>query len=486
MILLRRVPGTRDAAMLKRYSQLFLSLLVVCDLTVVAGAWLLAFWLRFFSPLVTDAIPIRYGIPELERYTKLLVVVVPIFYALFRSHGLYLPHRIARRSRELFNLLRASALAVGSLIVVDSMFREFFQASRVVFAIFLPLEILGVAALRSVIRAVLRQLRKRGQNLRHVVVVGAGSLGSEVVERILRHPEMGLHIVGVLGKDASKVGLEIHGIPVTGIYEDVTRMLRGGGIDQVIVAIPMESHHRLAAILDAIGSFMVDIKVVPDLYRFISLRGGIEDFDGIPVVSILETPLYGWNRLLKRAFDIVVSSLVLVFAAPLMLLIALAVRISSPGPIFYRQERMGLDGQTFRMYKFRTMRVDAEAETGPVWASEDDPRRTSFGGWLRRWSLDELPQLFNVLRGQMSLVGPRPERPVFIQSFKDQIPKYMLRHRMQAGVTGWAQVNGWRGNTSLEQRIACDLYYIENWSLSFDLRILGLTFIKGLRHKNAY
>jgi len=472
--------------MLKKYSHLFLSLLVVSDLVIIAGAWLLSFWLRFFSPLVTDAIPIRYGVPELERYTKLLVLVLPIFYALFRSHGLYQPQRIARRSRELVNLLRASLLAVGSLIVVDSMFREFFQASRVVFAIFLPLELVGVIAVRSVIRGMLRQLRKRGQNLRHVVVVGAGSLGGEVVDRILRHPEMGLHVVGILGKDASKVGSLVRGIPITGVYEDVTRILQGGGIDQVIVAIPMESHDRFVRVLEAVGAFMVDIKVVPDLYRFISLRGGIEDFDGIPVVNILETPLYGWNRLLKRTFDVVVSAIVLVVAAPLMLLIGLAIRISSPGPIFYRQERMGLDGQTFRMYKFRTMRVDAEAETGPVWTAEDDPRRTSFGGWLRRWSLDELPQLFNVLRGQMSLVGPRPERPVFIHSFKDQIPKYMLRHRMQAGVTGWAQVNGWRGNTSLEQRIACDLYYIENWSLSFDLRILGLTFIKGLRHKNAY
>ncbi len=472
--------------MLKKYNQLFLSLLMVCDLAVIAGAWLLSFWLRFFNPLVTGAIPVTHGLPEFELYAKFLVVLLPVFHASFRSHGLYLPQRISKRSREIVNVLRASLLAFGAIVVLNNFAREAFEASRAVFAIFFPLQVGGVVLLRSGVRQVLRGLRKQGHNLRHVIVVGAGSLGGEVVERILRHPEMGLHVIGILGKDASKVGSSVRGIPVTGVYEDVTRLLEGGGVDQVILAIPMESHDRMRAILEAIGSFMVDIKVVPDVYRFISLRGGIEDFDGIPVVNLLETPLYGWNRLLKRTFDVVVSSVLLLVLSPVMLAIGLAIRLTSRGPIFYRQERMGLDGQTFRMYKFRTMREDAEAETGPVWAAEEDPRRTGFGAWLRRWSLDELPQFLNVLRGQMSLVGPRPERPVFIHSFKDRIPKYMLRHRMQAGVTGWAQVNGWRGNTSLEQRIACDLYYIENWSLSFDLRILGLTFIKGLRHKNAY
>ena len=226
--------------------------------------------------------------------------------------------------------------------------------------------------------------------------------------------------------------------------------------------------------------------MVPDIIRFASLRGGVEEFEGVPFIHLRESPLYGWNQLFKRGFDLVFGGLTLILAAPLMAAIAVAIRLISPGPIFYRQERMGLDGQRFRMLKFRTMPVDAEARSGPVWAQPGDPRRTRLGSLLRRFSLDELPQLLNVLRGEMSLVGPRPERPVFVEEFRRKIPGYMLRHKVKAGITGWAQVNGWRGNTSLERRIEYDLHYIERWSLGFDLKILLLTLLTIFRGRNAY
>ena len=263
-----------------------------------------------------------------------------------------------------------------------------------------------------------------------------------------------------------KVGTEIQGIEVLGLYEEIDQVIQNRGINLVIFALPLTAHQKLEELLNRIRDEMVDIKIVPDLYRFISLRGGVEEFEGLPFINLRESPMVGWNRILKRSFDIILASLVLILFSPLLLLIALAIKVTSKGPVLYRQVRMGLDGRVFEMLKFRSMVVGAEKETGPVWAQKEDPRRTVLGRILRKVSFDELPQLINVIKGEMSLVGPRPERPELIQSFKDKIPKYMLRHKMKAGMTGWAQIHGWRGNTSLEKRIEFDLYYIENWSLS--------------------
>jgi Undecaprenyl-phosphate glucose phosphotransferase len=236
----------------------------------------------------------------------------------------------------------------------------------------------------------------------------------------------------------------------------------------------------------AIGDESVTIHVVPDLGRFTSLRGGVEEFEGLPFIHLRESPLYGWNQIAKRIFDAVFSLAVLLLLSPVLLALAAAVKVTSRGPVFYGQERMGLDGQRFRMLKLRTMRVDAERETGPVWAPPDDARRTPIGAFLRRFSLDELPQFVNVLRGEMSVVGPRPERPVFVERFRRTVPGYMLRHKVKSGVTGWAQVNGLRGNTSLETRIEYDIEYIERWSFWLDLKIIGMTVIRVLFDRNAY
>jgi Undecaprenyl-phosphate glucose phosphotransferase len=271
-----------------------------------------------------------------------------------------------------------------------------------------------------------------------------------------------------------------------GGYADLRAVLDAHPVDHVILALSHEDYGRLPGLLEAVGDEPVTIHVVPDLFRFASLRGGVEEFEGMPFVHLRESPLHGWNQVAKRAFDIVFSLAVLALCAPVFLAIAAAVKLSSPGPVFYRQERMGLDGQRFRMLKFRTMRTDAEARTGPVWAREDDPRRTPLGAVLRRFSLDELPQFINVLRGEMSVVGPRPERPVFVERFRQTVPGYMLRHKVKSGITGWAQVNGLRGQTSLEKRIRYDLEYIERWSFWFDLKIIALTLVRVLFDRNAY
>ncbi|HAK55314.1 MAG TPA: undecaprenyl-phosphate glucose phosphotransferase, partial [Acidobacteria bacterium] len=276
------------------------------------------------------------------------------------------------------------------------------------------------------------------------------------------------------------------GLPLLGTLGDVGDLLHREQIDLLYITLPLEEHVKMLSLIEVAARECVEVKVVPDLLQFIALKAGLEDLDGVPIISVNDVPLHGMNSALKRVIDVGLSAAALATLSAPMAAIALLVRYSSPGPVLYRQERMGLDGRPFTVYKFRSMHNQAEADTGPVWAKDNDPRRTLLGSWLRRFNLDELPQLWNVLRGDMSLVGPRPERPYFVEKFKHRFPQYMLRHKVKAGMTGWAQVNGWRGNTSIEKRIEFDLYYIENWSVALDFRILWLTVVRGLFQTHAY
>jgi Undecaprenyl-phosphate glucose phosphotransferase len=279
--------------------------------------------------------------------------------------------------------------------------------------------------------------------------------------------------------DGLPVGERIEGREVLGGLEAVTRVLADYRVDQIFLALPLDAHNDVLKVLNAIEGELLDVKMVPDVLQFVTLRAAVEELEGLPVISLAQSPITGWARVLKRGTDLVLAAAGLIVLSPILGALALLIRLSSTGPVLYRQERTGLDGRTFDILKFRTMPEDAEAETGPVWAPRGDRRPTRLGRLLRRFSLDELPQLWNVLRGDMSLVGPRPERPFFVHQFKTRIPQYMLRHKVKAGLTGWAQVNGLRGNTSLEKRIEYDLYYIQNWSLALDVKILILTLYRA-------
>jgi exopolysaccharide biosynthesis polyprenyl glycosylphosphotransferase len=358
------------------------------------------------------------------------------------------------------------------LLVAAGFFVRSYFFSRGVVLIFWVLSIGSVCVFRLLARRVLFALHRRGRHLSSALVVGGGRLAEQVIDRIHERPQLGLRVVGVLTEEK---GPRVRGVPVLGRYEQVKPVLHLCGARQVIVALPREDADRLEPLLDQLEDELVDIRLVPDVLHVATLSSSVEDFDGLPVINLRESPLVGWAALQKRAFDVVVSSALLVLAAPVLGAIALGIRLSAGAPVLYRQERMGLDGHVFPMLKFRTMVPDAERDTGPVWARRDDPRETRIGSFLRRTSLDELPQLWNVLRGDMSLVGPRPERPVFIEQFRREVPGYMLRHKVKAGLTGWAQVHRWRGDTSLHERIEHDLYYIRNWSLGLDVRILLMT-----------
>jgi Undecaprenyl-phosphate glucose phosphotransferase len=452
--------------MLRRQSEIYRTLLLLADLVLVGASWLAAYAIRFHSTL-----PVPRGIPPAEPYLAALPLILVVWAWVFRSRGLYAPRRTDSRLSELGAVL-AGATTVVVLLVVGTFFLRSYFFSRGVILLFWGISIAMVSAFRLCARATLFALHRRGRHHSPVLVVGTGPLAEQVIERVQQHPESGLRVVGVLG-DAARAP-RVRGAPVIGDYGQLRKALALSGAAQVVLALPRDDSDELERLLAALDDELVDVRLVPDLLHVATLRSGVEDFDGLPVISLRDTPLVGWAAIQKRLFDIAVSAALLVVAAPLLAAIALAIRLTSGAPVLYVQDRMGLDGRVFRMLKFRTMVRDAES-SGPVWARTEDPRTTRLGGTLRDIGLDELPQLWNVLRGDMSLVGPRPERPVFIEQFRREVPGYMLRHKVKAGLTGWAQVHRWRGDTSLHERIEHDLYYIRNWSLGLDLRILLMT-----------
>ncbi len=468
--------------MLKKHGQLFLTTIIFFDSVVISFSWLAAYYLHFLSSF---GLAPRYAIPEIEVYLIGLIPVWIVFMFNVWLCGLYKPLRGKPISTEFYNIIKVTVLSILILTASTFFYREE-SFSRIQVAYFWVLVTFLIIVSHMLVRVILMEARKRGFNLRHLLIIGSGDLGQMVAEKISLHPEFGMNIVGFLTGHPEKIGSEVSGSKVLGLYQDVSKIIKKYNIDQLYIALPLHAHDRMGKILENLEQETVDIKVVPDLLKFMNLQAGVEELDGLPVVNLNESPLYGWNIVIKRTSDIVLSALAIFVSSPLLLLIAIIIKLESRGPVIFRQERAGLDGKGFEMYKFRSMRVDAEDKTGPVWASKEDDRRTRLGTFLRKTSFDELPQLFNVLCGDMSLVGPRPERPVFVKDFKKSIPQYMLRLKMKAGLTGWAQVNGWRGNTSLDKRIEFDLYYIKNWSLFFDFKIILLTFWKGFVNPHAY
>ena len=462
--------------MLKAHSRLVENLALAGDLFLIAICWLSAYAIRFHLMPAKD-------VPPFRDYALQLVPIMVVWGIAFRTFDLYRPNRLGSRISEWFDVAKASTL--GALILVSIMTFVFrgYEYSRLVILLFLAQSIVAVSLARAALREALRFARRHGYNLRYAIVIGGGEPAAEVLRVLGRRRDVGIFVLGILS-DKREVPENVRWL---GGIEDVRTVLDRQQVDIVFIALPHADASRLTTVLDGIGDDPIAIHLVPDVFGLVPARGGVEEFETIPIIHLRESRLYGWNRVVKRTFDLVFGALALLLAAPAMLAIAVALKLTSPGPILYRQERMGVDGQRFRMLKFRTMRVDAEAETGPVWSRADDPRRTAIGVFLRRTSLDELPQLVNVLRGEMSLVGPRPERPSFVEEFRRRVPGYMLRHKVKAGITGWAQINGWRGNTSIAKRIEYDLYYIERWSLGFDLKILLQTVWYGFRiNRNAH
>ncbi len=473
--------------MVKRHNRLLVLLHVLADAGLGMVAFMLAYILRFDSGLI----PVTRGVPPIEQYVNVLPFIAIIVPLGFHLQGLYRLRRGRSRIDDFFNVLVGSIFAVVLGVVGTLYFQAYYvpdelkdrgvyEVSQLVWGLFLVFNIAFGYLSRKFVREALERRWIAGVGLRRVLIAGAGDLGRLVADRMLEHRELGFQIVGFVDDRAGGDHLGYRGLPLLGSLGEAAEIAAREGVDHLYVTLPLEEHMKLLDLVESTSREGVDIKVVPDLLQFIALRARLEDLDGVPVINLNDVPLQGLNAVVKRVLDIVISSAALAIMALPCLVIAWLIKRGSPGPVFYHQERMGLDGKQFSVYKFRTMPMNAEASTGPVWADEEDPRATPIGGWLRRHDLDEWPQFWNVLKGEMSIVGPRPERPFFVEQFKHRIPQYMLRHKVKAGITGWAQVNGWRGNTSLEKRIEYDLYYIENWSVSLDLKIMWLTLVRAL------
>ena len=400
----------------------------------------------------------------------------------YRVCGLYEVHRLKQLPRELGVICRAGGL-LFLLTIALTFYRRDLYESRLALGMFLVLNVVGLAVARRLLWRALWFGRVHGLNQGRAVIVGTGRTGRLVAKTISGNKWTGLEAVGFVDKPSE---IEPTVLPRLGTVEKLPQVVEEHDIDHVFVALPLARYAELPGVYAALSNVFVEVQLVPDVSNLAGMKLRMLDVDNVSFLELRRNPHRGWPSIVKRATDLIIGSAALVFLSPLFLLLAVGVKLSSPGPVFFRQARAGLGGRSFSMLKFRTMRLDAEKETGPVWTKPNDGRCTRLGRIMRRWSLDELPQLLNVLAGEMSLVGPRPERNVFIEKFRRQLPGYCQRHQVKAGMTGWAQVNGWRGNTSLRHRLRCDLYYIANWSLWLDLHILLLTLWRGIRSPHAY
>lgn len=450
---------------------------IILDLLMVAIALPLAYWYRFLSYQGTY-LDINYYIPT-------LVLLIPLHFFLYYFLGLYEARRRKSLTFEIGKIVQSNFLSMLILLSLLYMLKEV-NYSRQVLLFFVVFSSVLTTIERILLRKILNNIRKQGYNRKHVLIVGTGRLTRRLISSLKENKYLGYEIVGIIDNDISK-GKKVEEIPIIETIDGLEKVLSAYTIDEIFITLPAKEYDKFRKIIKVCEKSGVRTQFVPDYARFIPARPLIDDIDGIPLINIRHVPLDNFLKaFLKRSFDIVLSSLGLLLSSPILVIIALGIKSDSPGPILFSQERVGRSKKSFMMYKFRTMKVQMEESSDELWTTKDDPRKTKLGNFLRKTSLDELPQLWNVLKGDMSLVGPRPERPFFVEQFKEKIPRYMIKHHVRPGITGWAQVNGWRGDTSIRKRIECDIYYIENWTFLFDLKILFMTVFKGFINKNAY
>ncbi len=471
-------------ALIRNNQRLLNRIIVVFDGLITILALYISWWLRFASGLMSQ---VDSGSRlSFASYMAPLIYFIPLILLMNFLFELYAPQRKNRFSEEMVAILKSNGASV--LIVMSILFfSKEVDYSRTVLFLFFINNTLLVAVERIALRVLLRRLRAQGFNKKFMLILGAGSLGTAFLEKIRKHKEYGYEVFGFLDDDQEKQGTEVDGVKVLGHIDSLPEVAAEHLIDEVILALPLGAYERLGFIINTCEKYGLKTMIIPDYFAFIPARPRVGDVDGIPLIDIRHVPLdEPNNKLLKRCFDLSLSTLALVLLMPVLLIIAVGVKLTSPGPIFFKQERVGMNRHPFNMYKFRTMKVSNGETSDAQWTVENDPRRTWFGTFLRKTSLDELPQFFNVLIGDMSIIGPRPEQPYFVEQFKEVIPKYMIKHHVRPGITGWAQVNGWRGDTSIQERIKCDLYYVENWRFALDLKIIIMTILNGFINKNAY
>ena len=454
---------------------------MLIDAVVLALSYFLAWMIRFVGPMSATAVRTR----SFQQYMLMLIFIIPVYLLLYQAFTLYTPMRMQGRRLVLANIVKPNSLGLLILMFTFYMIDEG-DFSRSTYIMFYLINIVLQWGTRMLIFALLRDMREKGMNQTQMICVGYSRAAEEYIDRVLANPQWGYVIRGILD-DNVPAGTAYRGIKVLGRIANLNVILPENRLDEIAITLGLSEYYRLEEIVALCEKSGVHTKFIPDYNKIIPTKPYTEDILGLPVINIRYVPLNNtFNAMVKRAMDIVGSIAGIIVTSPIMLLMCLLIKLTSPGPLIYKQERVGLHNQNFRMYKFRSMEVQPESEEKKAWTVKNDPRVTGIGKFMRHTSIDELPQLFNILKGDMSLVGPRPERPFFVEKFREEIPRYMVKHQVRPGLTGWAQVKGYRGDTSIRKRIECDLYYIENWSVGFDIKIIFLTFFKGFVNKNAY
>ncbi|NBK91559.1 undecaprenyl-phosphate glucose phosphotransferase [bacterium 1XD21-13] len=469
--------------MIKDNQRHFNRLHVLIDALIVVASWMLAWVIQFKILDETTGLTFR-------QYMVVLVFLVPVYLTLYMAFSLYTTKSVRRKQVELGKIAQANT--IGLLVFFAGMYLMRSSPeitdnySRRMLFYFYVINIALEGLVRNFIRLALQRLRRKGFNQKHMLLVGYSRAAEEYVDRMKANPEWGYELMGILD-DNVECGMRYRGVQVVGRTEEIEELLSRTSPDEIAITLGLSEYSKLEHIVAVCEKSGVHTKFVPDYNNIIPTRPYTEDIDGLPVINIRHVPLTNtFNAVVKRAMDLVGGLAAIILFSPIMLVTAIAIKATSPGPLIYTQERVGLHNKNFRMYKFRSMDVQSPKKERGAWTVPDDPRVTSVGKVIRKTSIDELPQLFNILKGDMSLVGPRPERPFFVEKFREEIPRYMIKHQVRPGLTGWAQVNGYRGNTSIRKRIEYDLYYIENWTPGFDIKILFLTIFKGFINKNAY
>lgn len=468
--------------MIKDNQKIFNRLLVVMDAAITAMSFIFAYIVKFY---IFEQGP-GIGVLPIRDYFMLLFYIVPGYLLLYYRCGVYSPKRTARGRHEIYRVIQANTIGIAALIIILYMIIHEINYSRSVMAFFYAINIFLTVCARFILRKSLKAMRKKGYNLKHILLVGYSRAAEEYINRILENPQWGYVVCGILDNHIP-AGTLYKGIKVLGTLGNLEIILPENKLDEIAITLSLKDYDYLEEIVDTCEKSGVHTKFIPDYNSLIPTKPYTEDLMGLPVINIRYVPLTNTgNVILKRVVDILGALFGIIITSPIMFLCALLIKLTSKGPIIFKQERVGLHNKSFYMYKFRSMEVQSAKEEKKAWTIKNDPRVTGVGRVLRSTSLDELPQLFNILKGDMSLVGPRPERPLFVEKFKEEIPRYMIKHQVRPGLTGWAQVNGLRGDTSIRKRIDYDIFYIENWTLGFDIKIILKTFLTGFINKNAY
>jgi len=467
--------------MIRENQKLLNLILVLMDVAVISISLAISWWLRFKTTMFG---PIGGHLPLQHYLFFLILVIIPVYLILYFSFGLYKPRRTYKTIfSEATQIIKVNILSFVVLVAILFIINEPNFSRIMLFLLGITSSVFGIIE-RFIVRSFLKRIRINNRNLKHILIVGDNDLAFTFARKIRNNPYLGFDISGFLGR-SNRVGMEIEGSKIIGSFQDLDKVLDNNNYDRVVLAIPLKYYYKINELVESCERVGIKAEIIPDYIRYFPAQPSVDMIEDIPIINIRYVPLDdAFNKAIKSLSDFIISIIAIIITSPIMILTAIAIKLTSPGPIIFKQERIGFHGKPFEMYKFRSMKVQSPSDEKSEWTTRDDPRKTKVGDFIRKTSIDELPQFFNVLKGDMSVVGPRPERPYFVDEFRKEIPKYMVKHQVRPGITGWAQIHGCRGDTSIKKRIEYDIEYVENWHIGLDIGIMIKTVVK--KNPNAY